>query len=250
MVDERTRELIHAELDGELDPTAQAELETRLAAGDDARRLRDDLQRIAGSLARMSSEEPPLAVRAAVRQAVRESPISQPASRRSRHIPWAMAAGIAVAAVGLLLIREQAPPLDPQDLVGTMAKPSVDAAYFGKLPSLAVATAQLRGTVALQPTASAWILNFELDSTAPVTVSAQFDTFRLGYLGFVHGDAGEAAVVSAPGRVTFINSGTHRLALFFAPDSGGRIRVKFESQGRVLHEGTLEVPGPIPAGSP
>ena len=54
MIDERTLELIHAEIDSELDGAARAELELRLQDDPDARSLRADLARVAAALAQMA----------------------------------------------------------------------------------------------------------------------------------------------------------------------------------------------------
>ncbi|MGH8122546.1 MAG: hypothetical protein ACREPT_07215 [Rudaea sp.] len=54
MIDERTLELIHAEIDAGLDGTTRAELELRLQGDPDARSLRADLVRVAAALARMA----------------------------------------------------------------------------------------------------------------------------------------------------------------------------------------------------
>ncbi|HEY8011300.1 MAG TPA: hypothetical protein VIE67_09915 [Rudaea sp.] len=54
MIDERTLELIHAEIDAELDGTTRAELELRLQGDPEARSLRVDLVRVAAALARMA----------------------------------------------------------------------------------------------------------------------------------------------------------------------------------------------------
>jgi RNA polymerase sigma factor (sigma-70 family) len=59
-IDPRTLELIHAELDDELDPAAREELFARLAADAEAREARDQMQRMAQSLARLAPVEPPV----------------------------------------------------------------------------------------------------------------------------------------------------------------------------------------------
>ena len=58
-IDPRTLELIHAELDDELDAAGRAELAARLAANPQARLQRDQWQRMAYSLARLAPVEPP-----------------------------------------------------------------------------------------------------------------------------------------------------------------------------------------------
>src|SRR4029453_19377227 len=54
MIDARTLELINAEIDGELDVSTHAELETALRTNPEARALHEDLMRMAAALQGMS----------------------------------------------------------------------------------------------------------------------------------------------------------------------------------------------------
>lgn len=252
MVDERTLDLIHAELDDELDPAARAELERRLDAAADARRMREDLRRISEALGRMVPAEPPLTLRATVLGGIRPvAPARRDRSRILRH-GWALAAGIVIGAIGAFgfePIHTERPRFDPRELAGTIAFPAAESARTTG-PVLSIATPELRGTVALQTADRIWVLTFDLDSAAPVSVQARFDASGLRFQGFAPADADATSLTTEPGSVSFVNRGPQRFALFFAPDAGGPIRLRFEASGRVLHEASLQIPAAVPGRDP
>lgn len=250
MLDPRTLELIHAELDGELDPAAAAELDRRLEAAD-ARRMREDLQRVARALERMVPAEPPLTLRNSVLNGIR--PLARPAPTRARILRhgWSIAAGIGVGAIGTLALLELDSPgagqprFDPGELAGAIAHQAFDPIPAIE-PALRLATTELHGTVTVQAADRLRVLSFELDSPAPVSVQAHFEPVAFRFLGFVPGDGDATSLSTSPGSVAIVNHGSQRFALFFRPDAGGPIRLRFEAGGRVLHEASLAMPASVP----
>lgn len=255
MVDERTLELIHAELDDELDAGAQAELERRLEATPDARGMREELQRISQALGRIAPAEPPLALRSAVLGAIRPVVRARPARLPVRHRGWALAAGMAIGALGMLLmlgietLHPEPSELNPRMLAGTIAEHAPEAARI-TAPTLRIASPELRGSVTLQTADDVYVVYFDLDSATPVTVQADFDAPGLRFLGFAPGDAVETSLTTTPGSVAFVNRGTQQSALFFAPEAGGPIRLRFEASGRTMREDTIEIPAAAPGREP
>lgn len=241
--DERTLELIHAELDGELAGATQIELDQRLEADPQARALRDQLGRMAGSLGRMESVVPPelhLQLLQATRPRAR---IISSRERRAQIARYglALAAGMVFAVVGLTLTERSRSSFDPRELAGTMGR---EAAH----PLAAVASRQLQGnqlsgSVALSPAEGHWLLVFDLSSRAPVAVSATYEDAAFRLNGYAQGDAGVSSFSASPGRVGFVNQGEQRLALFLEPGSGGPVKLRFESAGRLLDQAVLQVPG-------
>jgi len=77
MTDERTIELINAGIDGELDATTRAELESALRTDPQARAVHDDLARMAAALQRMT----PVAVPAQIHERVTAAISTAPRSR-------------------------------------------------------------------------------------------------------------------------------------------------------------------------
>lgn len=249
MVDERTLELIHAEIDGELDAIGRAELERRLQGAPEARALRDELGRISGSLDRLPEITPPDDLSARILSATpRPTATVVPFPRRATPIvrySLAFAAGLMVAAIGWSTIQNERPTFDPNQLVGTMGRQAQHPAGAAVATVLA-ATPEIRGTVTLRPADGAWLLLFDLDSAQPVTVSAAYGPRSFRLAGYAQGDSGVASFNAAPGRIGFVNQGAQRLALFLQPQAGGPVRVRFEASGRVLQDAAIEVPATTP----
>ena len=244
MVDERTLELIHAELDGELDADDRTDLLRRLEADPDARALREQLGRIAGALGCMAPVSQPVELHQQLLQVTRRSArVISFRERRAQIVRYglAMAAGMAFAVIGLSLTESGRPTFDPHELAGTMGRQAARPA--GAVATQRVAAAELNGSIALSPAADRWLLLFDLDSGQPVTVRVTYDAAAFRLNGHAQADSGVSSFSATPGRVGFVNQGAQRLVLFLEPGTGGPVRVRFEGAGKLLEEAVLEVPG-------
>src|SRR5215469_17448352 len=96
---ERYTELIHAEIDGELDAQQRAELSRYLLADPDVRALRDELRRVCAALDATPEAEPPPDLQDRILAAL---PVADPprAERRLPALNWRHAA----AAAGLVAV--------------------------------------------------------------------------------------------------------------------------------------------------
>ena len=244
MVDERTLELIHAELDGDLGASDRADLSRRLEVDAEARTLREQLGVIAGALGRMEPVPEPAELHLQLLQVTRRSArVISSRERRAQIVRYgmAMAAGMAFAVIGLSLAERGRPTFDVRELAGTMGR---QAAYpAGAVASQRVAATGLNGSVALSPAADRWLLLFDLDSMQPVTVSMAYDAAAFRLNGHAQADSGVSSFSATPGRVGFVNQGAQRMVLFLEPGAGGPVRIRFESAGKALEEAVLEVPG-------
>jgi hypothetical protein len=132
MIDARRLELLHAEIDGELDPHERAELARALLADPATRAARQELQRLCARLDGIGQAEPPAELvdsvlsRLPTRPRAQHSPLtSVPASARARWSSgnWryaAMLAGVMVA--GALIFRMTDGQLAPAtEVSGTLA---------------------------------------------------------------------------------------------------------------------------------
>ena len=259
MHDGRVLELIHAELDGELDADGRAELERALLASPEARAVRDDLRRVTQALERLAPVEAPADLRAAVVAAVRPSNGRVIEFRQARraaiggrraalHYGLALAAGVVVGVIGLALLQTPDHEFDASQLAGTMGR-HAPLPPGSALASVAVQTPEIRGSVALHQSQGLWVLEFDLASEAPVAVSASYDARAIRLNGLAQADAGVVSLAAAPGQVGFVNQGSQRFAVFLQPLVGeqGSIQLSFEAAGRVLHAATLQVPVPAQA---
>lgn len=249
MIDERTLELIHAELDDELDQAGRAELRERLQASPEAAELRADLMRMADALDRVPVLAPPPALHSQLLRPIRgdSAKVIPFPSRQAQIIRYslAFAAGMLLAMLGLSVLEHPRAGFDPGQLVGTMGR-DLSNPPGPVLASIRLDSAAVNGSVSLRPAEGQWLVLFDLDTPQPVQVSAAYDAAAFRLNGYAQGDAGVASFSAQPGRVGFVNAGAQRLALFLQPTAGGPIRVRIEQSGRVLKEATLD---PSAAGS-
>ncbi|OGT60350.1 MAG: hypothetical protein A3E01_16130 [Gammaproteobacteria bacterium RIFCSPHIGHO2_12_FULL_63_22] len=246
-IDPRTLDLIHAELDDELDAAGRAELSTRLAADPQARLQYDQLTRMAQSLARLPPMEPP----AGLRQRWQPSPPAPaPLSPRvAAHRRWlgrgvALAAATLAVAFGLSFTDIGRQSLDGQQLMGTMGSDTPAASDSARI--VPVEAPGLSGTVALEPGQSGWDLVFKLDTAGPVSVSATYDPAALRLEGYARAGSGDRSFTASPGRIGFVNQGAEHLSLHLLPGEGGQVRIRFEGQEGTLQDMAITVPAGAP----
>lgn len=242
-IDPRTLELIHAELDDELDESNRAELSTRLAADPQARLQRDQLHRMAHSLARLVPMEPPAGLRTRW-----QSPPLVPAAlspRAASHRRWlgrgvAMAAATLALAFGLSLTDIGRQSLDGDQLMGTIGSQASTTSEPARI--VPVQAPGISGTVALEPGQSGWDLVFDLESPGPVSVSATYDPAALRLEGYERAGSGDRSFTTRPGKIDFVNQGAQLLSLRLLPGDGGQVRIRFEGQEGTLQDLAITVP--------
>lgn len=246
-IDPRTLEWIHAELDDELDDADRAALSTRLAADPQARLQRDQLNRMAHSLARLPPMEPPAGLRQRWQlQPPVPVPLSARAASRRRWLGRgvAMAAATLAVAFGLSLTDIGRQSLDGHQLMGSMV--SDEAVASGQARSVPVDAPGLNGTVALEPGKSGWDLVFDLDSPGPVSVSATYDPAALRLEGYARAGTGDRSLTASPGKIGFVNQGAQLLSLHLLPGEGGQVKIRFEGQDGALQDLVITVPAGAP----
>lgn len=252
MIDERIQALINAELDGDtLDSVQRAELEQALASSAEARKLHDDLRALNAALDRMVEEPVPDGLREAIFNAVRHAPAprgkvvvfpSLQGKQRERYkVGFALAAGVALGAIGLYLVQLQPTGFDPTQLTGTMVRGGVDEAQAA---ALRIETPEVRGTATLYEGDGVLVLQFDLDSPAQVSVNADYAQAGLRLMGFAQGAVRDADIRSVPGTVGYLSQGEQRFVVYLARSNpeGGEVRVSFQAGGAVVHEASLRVP--------
>lgn len=247
-IDPRTLELIHAELDDELDPTAREELFARLATDPEARGFRDQMQRMAQSLARLAPMEPPVGLS-------RRWQVTPPAPTPVRHSGrqrWlrpvaAIAAGGLMVALALGLGDFGRQEMDTSQLVGTMAPAatapeSAPESAPGSARVLPVEAPGLQGSVSVVPEKDGWKLVFELESAGPVSVSATYDPSRLRLEAYERAGSGDGSFRATPGKIAFVNDGAQHLSVHLQPGKGGQVGIVFEGPEGILQQLAISVP--------
>ena len=247
MIEQRTLDLINAEIDGELHVGDLTELQARLDADPEARAMREQLARIAGSLGRMATVAPPADLQEQILRVTH--PVARVLPFRDRRTQFvrytmALAAGIALVAVGIQFSGSSGPALDAGQLVGTIGGQSGTAETADA--TVVLQAPDLKGSVGLSPGDGRWQLVFDMASTQPVNVTATYADAAFRLKGYAPDEPGAGAVTAAPGLIEFVNQGTQRRVLFLEPGAGGPVRISFEGQGKLLQEAVLDVPGQAP----
>lgn len=239
MIEVRYRELINAEIDGELTDRQRAELASYLLANPEAQAFRDDLRQVCDSLGRIEQVEPPSGLRASILRAldlpasvtgrgvgpgIRGVLMRAPATMR---FAAAILVALAVGTVALQFGREPGDGLEISQLVGTMAGPDGGSARLAD--AVVLNLEQVSGSVRLYDAGGVLVLEFDLAAQQPVDVVAAYDGHEARFNGFV-----------VPG------SGANRryaLSLAGRVERGATVRLGFYSRGTLIHEDSLAVAG-------
>lgn len=217
--------LVHAEIDGELDPGQRAALARRLLADTEARALREDLLLLRKMLDSIGEVEPPARLRATVLQSL--PPLSSPrSSLRWPAQPWRYAALIAGMLVAATLVYEtvDGPRPGSAEVAGTIAAKRASAT----LDVVTLGSGPVTGRVSLYRDAGGLGLAFELAASEPVDVLIAGDgrTLRVDGLGRP-GSAEPKTRVALPG---------------FGTDGTGTVNLTFLVSGREVGHATLTAP--------
>lgn len=219
MIDERTAELIHADIDGCLPEERRAELGRVLLADPEARAFHRDMQRLQERLEAIAAEDVPQGLADSIMAAIPASAHGAGAHVRSRS--WrhalALAAGVAVVAVALR-VGGPGGEIDGTAAVGTMA---------GR-PDSAPATIdrpEVSGSVQLRQTGESLFVDLDValhEDVQIVAVQANSSASLMGRAG------------AARER--------QRLTLELPAGSSGAVSVRFASHGQLIGDILLEAP--------
>lgn len=244
MIEERFRELIHAEIDGELTDRQKAELANHLLAHPETRTIRDEIGRVCAALDGIEMVEPPHGLRDSILRALQlpageigagvgsgvRSLFGRGSARGPFAIRYAAAVLIAlvVAAVAFQVGLESRDGLEVSQLVGTMAG-SNDSTTARLADTARVDLRELQGTVRLYDAGGVLVLDFDLAAQHPVNVVAAYAGREVRFSGFVEPGSGE--------------NRRYALSLAGPVEPGAAVRLGFYSKGILIHEDALEVAG-------
>jgi len=264
MNQERSIELMHADLDGEISAEEQEELRAFLEADASLVALQHDMRKLHDALGRVEAVDPPPGLRSSIIAAI--NPAGNPARTPSRQDPrprrsilasilpvWpapaffrygaAAAFGAAVVAIGLKVstLETQGSAADTGSLVGTMTSHRAPATASR---SFVLETPVISGSVGTSVQNGLVVVDFELSSAQPVEIIADYGQAGLSFSGFAQFEEASASVESAQGRVRFVQQDAHKYAVFFSPSGqgSGAIDFQFLADGKLIHEEALEVP--------
>lgn len=257
MIDARARQLLNAELDGELSVAERRELDALLAAAPGLAAEREALRGLARRLRDVPAlDMPPDLTRRTL------AGISLPARRNSRwRLPrWqlpamalplaAFASGLMVAAVALWSLPTGPMSSNSMEMLGTMVR-SPAAGGMDTRGRLLLALEGVSGEVALASAAeSGQALVFKLDSADPVDIEVDLAGTDLAFAGINQHQPGVELVATDGKTLQLRSQGTRSFTVFLAtvaprPAVGG-IGIAFSGQrdGRQieLYRGAVALP--------
>jgi len=250
-IEQKTIDLINADIDGEIEHADKSELDAVLAENDEARNLHREFAALAGSIESIEPVSPPPHLRHVIMNSVKPTPtravspgflqtlFASPTLRYSS----TFAAGVllTLSIISSDQISSQAFD-DVTGLVGTISDP-----VSGNLVnSVAVDNAEVAGTVSLRTTGSMLILDFDLAANSPVEIEADYADRTIWFNGFAQLESPGASISAQSGRVTMQIEGKRRYALFLhnAGDRNISINLQFMSQGRIVYDTEVQYAQP------
>lgn len=253
MSDDRAFELVSAAADGALEAEQQLELDQLLEVSPAARRFQADLAGLEAVLSDLSPLELPPSLH---RRIIARIPRFNTMQRRERvavfAIPRTFRYGLAAAAAALLaiVIHESYPMLpesvNDREMAGTMAARGGDVEV---LDSYRLRAQDREAGVQLLRSGGALLLDVRTHAGKPVDLAVDFAASGLLPDGPAQGDAPPGAV-EVTGQVLHVHANDQRhvtVSLRRAPDAAfaepARIDVELSSNGRVLQQGSLYLPG-------
>jgi hypothetical protein len=249
-VDPLLRELIHAEVDGELANVSAADravLAKALLADPQARALREDLKRLRDALARVADVEPPAELRDHILRAVDDIGASTPAvTAPVARASWlryaaAFAGGVAVTALVAAALSDRA-SVDSASAVGTLLPRSLSG-HADRPSSLSVPLPGGRAQARVESTDDLLVLDVAIDSPQAVATTARFDPGVYEIAGWWTRDR-IVDFSSSEGMVIVASEGPTRYQVGLRPMAAARARVQidFESGGQRIGGGAIATP--------
>jgi len=230
MLDERTLNLINADVDGELNLAEQQELDRILEISAEARAMRAELLRLSNMLNSVPKQELPDGLSGRI--------LSQIAPRRAFSLGslfesfQPVTAGLAFAA-GLLMAvgyYEMSPQgmafNDTSSMVGTMVG-GQEAGLNLLKNNLYFKSDDLSGSVSLSENNGLYVLNFDLDSTDRQEIKVGLDQTGLSFGGFAETPGASNtvmdSVIFSGGTLRVVSQGQQQFAVFLRGSSPDQV---------------------------
>lgn len=245
-MDDRTRELIHGDLDGELNAAEREQFRRIIATSDEARLEHQRLESLRDSLAGLPAFEPPAGLRnAIVARAWRANSAttlsSGPRPAQGRTALRLVAAFVAAAVLVAVLVNKDAylPELDSSALSGTIGRQVQGVAApvmrFEEYPAV--------GTISAYHGDQGPVLEVELDAGRPVTVIARAGTRPLELEALVPITGMAPDTTRIDGDMGIVHHGKHHYLLILRQRgaAGTAIDLAVYDGERLVRQGSLKL---------
>jgi hypothetical protein len=257
MLDNHSIELINAGVDGELGSEGLEELDTLLKSSQEARELHGELLRLSNFLDALPERRPPPELKQQIlakirlpKRSYRFSLREMIASIRPLATATTFAAGLLVAVAYYELAPRHFTAVDLDAMVGTavlgQAKDGSND-QRGSDGRLVLAEDWVTGSVSLQEKAGLTVLNFELDSAAPVEIGMALREAGLAFAGIAQ-EAGQSGSIHeeftvSGGTLRVGNKGRQSFVVFLrnaVGQAGGKeIQIEFSNGDQRVIKGLL-----------
>lgn len=245
-IDQKFRDLINAEIDGEISDSDSAELQAYLAQSADGRALYEELSWLCSVMDSVEAVEPPPHLRHVIMNSVKTAPVAVKKPGFFQALFATPAVGYAATfAAGVLLtltlvnsgqISIRAFD-DVTGLVGSVADP-IAADTLG---AVSIDESAVAGTVSLRSSGSMLILDFDLVAFEPVEIEADYTDKTIWFTGFAQLESSGTTIAAESGRIRLGMDGKRRYAVYLQNESGRNttVSLRFKVGEEVVHEASL-----------
>lgn len=251
-IDPRYIELIHADIDGEIDAAGKAELDAFLAENPEGRAAHEGMVALSRSLEEIPELDPPAHLKHVIMNMAPPAKAAAPAapgflermlSTRALGYVGTFAAGV-IFSLAVVSSNDISTGVfdDVTGLVGTMADSQFVAAEHD---SFALNESAVAGAVVLRSKGSLLILDFDLVAHEPVEIDVRYADRTIWFNGFAQLESSGTSVAAESGEITLQLNGKQRFATFLN-NPGKRattIEIRFIAGGQVAREANLEFGG-------
>jgi len=246
-------ELINAGIDGEISAGQRAELERFLQDSAEGRQLQSDLTKLCDRLDTIEELSPPPHLKHVILDSVKPREKAMKSTNIWQSIFAAQSVRIASAfAFGVILtatiissdqISRNAFD-DVTGLVGTISSTTSGDPVPGK-HRISVSRREIAGTVKLQRAGQIMVIDFDLYSSRPIEIVADFADPDIWFNGFAQLESTGTSVSAEAGRVTLMMEGRRRYALYLHNASGAEatVNLSFFASGTLIQEEVLQFGG-------
>jgi len=224
MINERTLDLINADIDGELTSEESQELDSILEVSAEARAMRSELLKLGNMLDAVPRQSPPPDLsEKIINQLAPPRPLAKFslsnlfASFQPATAGMAFAAGLLLTVAFYEMSPGQSSPYDAASMVGTMV-----GGQNGGLNlldnNLKFSGDGFSGSISLSENNGLYVLNFDLDTEETNEITVGLDKTGLSFGGFAeapdHSDSLVDTVVMSGGALRVVSQGQQQFALF------------------------------------
>jgi len=247
-IDEKFRELINADIDGEIQADEKAELEVFLAESEAGRALQEEIRELCATLDAEDLLDSPQHLRHVVMNSLSnpkpaaeppgffESLFAVPAMRYAATFAAGVVMTVAIVDSGQI---QRGAFNDVTGLVGTIS--DADDMAPG-IDSMVIHKSDVAGTVTLRNADPILIIDFDLSTKGPVDIVATFDDKTVWFNGFAQLESTGTNVSAGDGQIKVQVEGKRRYAVYLHNSESHNllINIEFLSNGEAVHEAILE----------